>query len=200
MKIIAQGAEARIYKDGKNIVKNRFSKSYRVLELDTELRKSRTRREAKVLQKIPVKHPKLININDKDMIIEMEFIDGKKVKDILNAKNCEAMCKHIGSMTAKMHNEGIIHSDLTTSNMIITSDDPKDIHFIDFGLSFFNGKVEDKAVDIHIFKQALESAHHELYEQSMKAFLKGYKKTNNYDAILQRLDEVEARGRYKRKH
>ena len=50
--IISQGAEAVIIKEGNNIIKNRISKSYRLEELDKKLRQFRTRREAKVLEKL----------------------------------------------------------------------------------------------------------------------------------------------------
>ena len=51
----------------------------------------------------------------------------------------------------------------------------KEIKFIDFGLSFFSAKEEDKAVDLHLLRQALESKHHEKWEDCFKAALKGYK-------------------------
>jgi len=44
MKKIAQGAEAVLYVDGDTVIKDRTSKSYRISEIDTKLRKSRTRR------------------------------------------------------------------------------------------------------------------------------------------------------------
>ena len=38
------------------------------------------------------------------------------------------------------------------------------IYFIDFGLSFFSSRIEDRAVDLHLVKEALQSTHHEYYE------------------------------------
>ena len=36
----------------------------------------------------------------------------------------------------------------------------KKIYLIDFGLSLYSNKPEDKAVDLHLLKQALESKHY----------------------------------------
>ncbi|OIO63992.1 Kae1-associated kinase Bud32 [Candidatus Woesearchaeota archaeon CG1_02_33_12] len=199
MKKIGAGAEALIYLDKKEVVKERIKKSYRLKQIDEKLRKFRTRREAKVLEKLhsigfPI--PKLILSDDKKMLIKMEFLKGKKLRDILNKKNCEKLCREIGEEVATLHKKGIIHGDLTTSNMILKDK----IYFIDFGLSFFSDKIEDKAVDIHLLRQALESKHHEIFKKSFKAMLAGYKiKNPDYNTIIKRLEKVETRGRYKGK-
>jgi Kae1-associated kinase Bud32 len=91
---------------------------------------------------------------------------------------------------------GIIHGDLTTSNMILNSE----VFFIDFGLSFFSEKVEDKAVDLHLLRQALESKHYKVWEECFTAVRQGYEGTaNDAELVLKRLEVVESRGRYKRK-
>ena len=73
------------------------------------------------------------------------------------------------------------------------------IYLIDFGLGFHSHKIEDKAVDLHLLRQALESKHYKHYENSYKGVLEGYKICNNYSDIIKRLEAVEKRGRYKRK-
>lgn len=126
----------------------------------------------------------------------MEFLKGKKLRDVLDKKNCIKLCKELGKKIAILHKNNIIHGDLTTSNMILN----KEIYFIDFGLSFFSDKIEDKAVDLHLLRQALESKHNEIFEDSFNAVLLGYKSPNpDYISILKRLEKVEARGRYKGK-
>jgi len=199
MKKIGAGAEALIYLDKKEVVKERIKKSYRLKQIDEKLRKFRTRREAKVLEKLhsigfPI--PKLILSDDKKMLIKMEFLKGKKLRDILNKKNCEKLCREIGEEVATLHKKGIIHGDLTTSNMILKDK----IYFIDFGLSFFSDKIEDKAVDLHLLMQALESKHYKIFENAFKAVLSGYKiKNPDYNIVIKRLEKVESRGRYKGK-
>jgi len=71
------------------------------------------------------------------------------------------------------------------------------ISLIDFGLGYFNGKFEDKAVDIHLLKQALEAKHFQNWKILFEEFLKEYKKFPESKTILERLKAVEKRGRYK---
>ena len=71
------------------------------------------------------------------------------------------------------------------------------IFFIDFGLGFISHKFEDKAVDIHLLKQALEAKHFKHWETLYKEFLKGYKTSKNSEKTLTQLNKVEKRGRYK---
>ena len=49
--IIQRGAEAILIKNGDLVLKQRVKKGYRFSELDEQLRKSRTRSEAKLLEK-----------------------------------------------------------------------------------------------------------------------------------------------------
>lgn len=196
MKLIGKGAEAELYLDKNKVIKKRISKRYRIKELDIPLRKFRTRREAKVIKKLPkeIPAPELLKMDDKNMNIEMSLIKGDKVRDMLDKKL--NICKDIGEKIAIMHNFGIIHGDLTTSNMIFN----KEVYFIDFGLSFFSQKIEDKAVDLHLLRQALESKHYKVFDKAFKLVLKGYKReSENYEDIRHRLEKVEARGRNKGK-
>jgi len=74
----------------------------------------------------------------------------------------------------------------------------KNIYFIDFGLGFFSIKLEDKAVDIHLFRQALESKHYKTAEECFKYIVEGYKKeSKDFNEVMNRLEKVEKRGRYK---
>lgn len=121
--IIAQGAEAIITIDKDKITKNRIKKSYRIPFLDEKLRKSRTRSEAKIISKleniIPV--PKILKTDEKQTI-EMQFINGKKLSDSLESLDYKKISKIIADNISKMHNQGITHGDLTTSNMIYVDD------------------------------------------------------------------------------
>lgn len=202
MEIVAQGAEAVLRKEGNILVKDRISKDYRIKEIDDRIRKLRTRSETRLLDRASkiIKTPKLINSDDKSMKITMEYIDGIKLVnhiDEINEKEREKILNLIGNEVALLHNNNIIHGDLTTSNMILKNDD---IYFIDFGLGFISDKDEDKAVDIRLFKQALDSKHYNHSEKSFEYFLKGYKeKSNRFNEIIKRLEKVESRGRYKQR-
>lgn len=199
-KIIGRGAEALIYLDG-TVKKDRIKKGYRIKEIDERLRKQRTKREAKILErlgKIDFPAPRLIK-TDETSIIDMDYIDGKKLRDVLKKENCKKLMNELGTKIAKLHDNGIIHGDLTTSNFILSTKD-KQLYFIDFGLSFFDDHAEHKAVDLHLLKQALESKHYQIWEECYKEVLNGYKKSKSYKAVIERLEKVEKRGRYKQKH
>jgi len=197
-KKLDSGAEATIFLDGTHIIKDRIKKEYRHPEIDEKLRKFRTRREAKVLDKLKAMDfpaPTLHEMCDKAMQLRMEMIQGNKIRDILY-QNPVALSEEMGRKIGILHKNDIIHGDLTTSNMILE----KEIKFIDFGLSFFSNKVEDKAVDLHLLRQALESKHYEIWEKCFEAALKGYSETNpDSKLVLNRLEKVENRGRNKAK-
>jgi TP53 regulating kinase-like protein len=204
--IIGRGAESTIERHDDYVVKKRISKGYRISQIDLPLRRFRTRREAKVLEKLSkvILVPKLIDVNDNDMAIKMEFIDGEKLVDIFD-DSYKTLCPMIGKIVAKIHSIDVIHGDLTTSNMILKKDytdkDKKtkeDIYFIDFGLSYFSIKPEDKAVDLHLLFQALESKHYRVYDDARKLILFAYEKEYPLGKdVVKRLADVEKRGRNK---
>ena len=205
MKLITKGAEAVIYsdEDKKIVIKQRQPKKYRVKELDDKLRLHRMRREAKVietLQQLGIAVPKLIKADEKTATITLQLIEGEKVRDVLGSSDYRNVCGEIGEAVGIMHRNNIAHGDLTTSNMIQSSSDDK-IYFVDFGLSLFSNKDEDKAVDLHLFRQALNSSHHEIAQGCFAAAIAAYKKANStgWKNVLNRLEKVEERGRYKGK-
>jgi len=197
--LLGMGAEASVWLERPEegapfVLKERLAKTYRHPLLDLDLRKARTRREAGVLQKLPVPGPKLIG-TDRESRIEMEFIDVTPLKRLLDQD--VSWARHVGTALAKLHDEGIIHGDLTTSNMLVREGT---LHLIDFGLSFTSKSVEDKAVDIHLFRQALESKHHTVFDAAYRGFLEGYGDSRNARTVLDRLRVVERRGRNKAKY
>jgi Kae1-associated kinase Bud32 len=201
-KILYTGAEAVLYLEDNKLVKERISKSYRHPFIDNMKRKYPTRKENKLLTKartVGISVPEVYEVDDKEMRVFMEYIKGDVLKNMLDdypKKKREKICLEIGKQTALMHDNNIIHGDLTTSNMILIYDK---VYFIDFGLGFISTKIEDKAVDLHLLKQAFESRHYRHYEELFRFFLKGYKKSKNYKETLERLEKVDKRGRYKRK-
>lgn len=192
------GAEAIITLNSRNnIEKDRIEKPYRTKEIDTQLRIARTRKELKILQtlnRLKLAVPKVIS--NTNTIIEMEYIDGTQIKKLLDKE--PRFAELIGKYLTIMHDNDIIHGDLTTSNMILKKVNGNVLYFIDFGLSFNSKRIEDKAVDIHLFKQALESKHFRVYDEALEYFMKGYNPKDKKD-IMQRLMSVESRGRYKEK-
>ncbi len=199
-KIIQQGAEAILYVEDGKLIKERIKKGYRIKEIDDSLRKLRTRKETKLLEKAKIIDvPEVYDSSDKNMKIVMEYLRGDLIKDILDGIDSgkrKSICKNIGKNISVLHEKDIIHGDLTTSNMILRKNK---VYFIDFGLGFISDKVEDKAVDLHLLKKALMAKHYRISEEVFENVLEGYKENKSFKEVLNRLEKVESRGRYKRK-
>ena len=203
--IIYQGAEAKIcksrYMDFNVVKKRRINKSYRIKEIDNRLIFYRTKEESKLMteaRKHGVSVPIIFDIDTEKGIITMEYLKGKRIKDILNGlteKERARICKKIGESIAKLHNNNIIHGDITTSNMIYQDDR---IHFIDFGLGEKNSEIEAKGVDLHVLMEAIESTHSR-YSNCFDYVLEGYKSKLKDDAnlVIKKIAEIVKRGRYR---
>lgn len=198
-----QGAEAIIYsdiKDGEHVlIKERIKKNYRLNIIDLKLRKNRHRQEIKLIKEARgygIFTPKIISSNENNFKIIFEKINGEIIKDFLNNnKNYEKICQKIGKEIGKLHLVGIIHGDLTTSNLIIRK---SDIVFIDFGLGKFSNKVEDVATDLIVLLNSINATHNKISKKCWSNIIKGYKKTNpKYETIFQQMQKIENRFRYK---
>jgi len=205
--LLKKGAEASLYLEEwhgrKVIMKKRLPKAYRLPSLDETIRSQRTIHEPQIIHKakeagVPTPTIYLVDIANSNII--MEFIEGKQVKQILNnftqAKRVQ-LCRHIGKLIGRLHNHGIIHGDLTTSNMILTSQGK--VFFIDFGLSEWSTELEARGVDLHLMKRALQSTHYRYAEECFKAVMDGYSEIVGKDTaenVLAKIREIERRGRY----
>lgn len=202
-KLIAIGAEARIYEQGGRIIKDRVRKGYRIKEIDERLRKSRNKIEAKILRALlanKINVPRVLKEERFELIIEK--INGEKLRDYFSKKlasnEISSLSFEFGEMVGQMHNLDIFHGDLTTSNVIREKRSGK-LFLIDFGLSGFSRGVEERAVDLHLFRECLTSRHIDIKDLVWEKFLDGYKKNcRELELILKRFSEVELRGRYKR--
>ena len=192
---ISQGAEAVIIRDDDRIIKKRVKKSYRIQQIDEKLRLSRTRKESRLLReaiRVGVPVPHVIETKKYDII--MDFIDGVKLRDII--ENNHGLAGELGKLIAVLHERNIIHGDITTSNALFS--DGK-LYLIDFGLGSFSFKTEDKAVDLWLLKEVLESSHSEP-NLLWKTFLKGYEKHyKDSKKVIRRLEEIQKRGRYRKR-
>ncbi|MHA1719798.1 MAG: bifunctional N(6)-L-threonylcarbamoyladenine synthase/serine/threonine protein kinase [Promethearchaeota archaeon] len=205
-KIIRRGAEAILIRskwfDRDVLIKYRLPKKYRIKEIDKKIRFSRTIKEARTLIElfksgIPV--PSVFEINPSSGVIIMQYIQGKRLKEIiseLEKEELEETFRKIGFWLAKMHTLKRMHGDLTTSNIIYT--ESHELFFIDFGLTESDIGVEEKAMDLHLFKRVLSSTHGDYYPFLFKQFLQGYSAENisDLDEIISRINNIELRGRY----
>jgi TP53 regulating kinase-like protein len=200
-RIIATGAEAVLYLDGpgKVLVKERVRKGYRLPQLDEKIRQHRTRREARMLSKAAgsgISVPGVLDTGKSE--IRMDFIGGRTVKECLNGlpgKKRGLVCRRIGEAVAALHRSGMVHGDLTTSNMILKDGE---VYIVDFGLGKFSQKTEDQAVDMFLLYEALKAAHYKYLNDAWQNILKIYR--HNYTGaagVLKRFDKISVRRRYK---
>lgn len=181
------------------IVKSRVPKTYRHEELDRSLRSSRTKNEARLIQEARnhgVPTPIIYDVDLDEAEIVMEEIRGERVKDVLgrtDPASVEKICDEIGRLTAVLHSNGIVHGDLTTSNMILRDGR---IWLIDFSLGGRKATIEEMGVDLHLVKQAFLSAHSEIFD-SFQIVLDSYKRNfEGAEDVIDRVREIEGRGRY----
>lgn len=193
--ILAQGAEAVLIRKGNKVIKKRIEKKYRHPLLDEKLRTQRTRHETRILEKAYFLIPtaKVLESSESKKEIVLQYIQGKKLAEALNLKNAQIAGKQVGKHIATLHQHSIIHGDLTTSNMILQG---KEVYIIDFGLGFHSNQAEDKAVDLHVLKEALEAKHPLEASKFWKGIISGYKSKES-QRVLTQLEKVEKRGRYK---
>ena len=205
--LVKRGAEANLYLEDwhnrKVIMKRRLPKKYRVPELDKEIRFKRTLHEPYVIHKAKkagVPTPTIFMVDLTEANIIMEFVDGKQVKQVLNGLPSEErlrLARHIGGLIGRLHKHGIIHGDLTTSNMILTPYGK--VVFVDFGLSERSTELEAKGVDLHLMKRAFQSTHYKYARESFEAVMEGYAEVVGEDwarRVLEKILEIERRGRY----
>ena len=202
MKILKKGAEADVYISSwngkKSVLKIRKEKKYRNSSLDTRIRKQRTIREAQIISYVKsfgISTPLIYFVNYKNFSIYMQYVKGKLIRD-MDEKSIPKTCLQIGMIAGTLHQNGIMHGDLTTSNFILTS---KHLFVIDFGLANRTEKPDDHAVDLRLFKEILNSAHTSVMKKSWKNFITGYEKSvgkKHCKKILELVSVIESRGRY----
>jgi TP53 regulating kinase and related kinases len=200
-RLLKRGAESELYLIDwygyEAVSKIRLPKKYRHYAIDSALRKQRTLHEANIMSSVKmfdVETPFIYFLNSDNFEIIMEYIVGSVLKDVFSSD----LCYEVGKIVATLHFNNIIHGDITTSNFILTPQ--KHLIIFDFGLSFFSERLEDKAADIRLFKEILNSVHVEYFEQSFENFFLGYGNIYGKKSlkIFNTVKEIEQRGRYSR--
>lgn len=203
--VIAKGAEADLvlmdWNGLQTVHKIRKPKKHRHPTLDSQLRRQRTRFEADILHRAKdagVATPLVYQVDQKNAVIVMEYIDGVKVRDLVDDITAEErvdLFNRIGWYSGRLHGADIIHGDLTTSNII---KQVERVVFIDFGLSEISAEVEKRGVDLNLMNRMLTSTHYNYRDQLLEAFKEGYRESlgEEADEALERMEEVALRGRY----
>ncbi len=201
--LIKRGAEAELrrteFLGRAAVAKNRLPKAYRLPSMDEELRRSRIRTEARLMaeaRRAGVAVPILYDIDLVEGTIVMEFIEGPTVKEVFEEGGKTAMgtARELGRIVGRLHRAGIVHGDLTPSNMIVRDGR---IVMIDFSLGGKDSGSEARGVDLHLLREALVSAHAQAAAY-YREILRGYRETMGKDAdrAVATVKEIESRGRY----
>ncbi|CAG2161208.1 unnamed protein product, partial [Oppiella nova] len=167
-----RGAECRLWLGSYNglsvVKKERFVKNYRITELNTKITKERIRAEVRAIAKIKDKSPELGPLLPSILFVDQNNIIMTRIEDSVNVcqylsdgqtdETIDELLVALGQTIARIHNCGVIHGDLTTSNFMINS--KKNLLIpIDFGLSSFSTSAEDRAVDLYVLEKVIISSH-----------------------------------------
>ncbi|KAL4611811.1 hypothetical protein ACB092_08G152600 [Castanea dentata] len=208
--LLKQGAEARGFESNfvgrRSVIKERFSKKYRHPTLDSKITLKRLNAvRSQVLTKarrLGVSTPVLYSVDPVLHTLTFEYVEGPSVQDILLEfgshgiieERLDDIALQIGDAVGKLHDGGLIHGDLTTSNMLLKSG-TNQLVLIDFGLSFTSTLPEDKAVDLYVLERALLSMHCSC-GNVMDRILAAYRKSSKqWSSTLNKLAQVRQRGR-----
>lgn len=195
MELIYRGAEAELYRTEfmgiPVVIKRRISKGYRARELDRIIRLSRTRKEARLMRRarlggVPV--PAVIDVWEDSIM--MEYVPGMRMVDSIDSSTMLAF----GIASCRLHSSNIAHNDLTPYNALVTGSGS--VCLLDFGLAEYTHDVESYAVDLYVLKRSLKSITED-WEPLWRSFLEGYSTCGIAERAVGRLEQVEARGRYK---
>ncbi|KAG6038704.1 serine/threonine-protein kinase bud32 [Claviceps citrina] len=226
--LIAQGAEGRLYKTTyltphvPCALKYRPPKPWRHPVLDQRLTKHRILSEARILAKCQrdgLRVPAVYAVDECAGWLMLEWIRGTPVRVNINnwlGSRTEAsieadarlrdLMRRIGVAIGNMHRIGIVHGDLTTSNMMLSpaatteNRDQADelsgeIVLIDLGLASGAVHEEERAVDLYVLERAFGSTHPRaecLFGELLDAYKGCFKQA---PAVLKKLEDVRMRGR-----
>lgn len=213
-------------------LKHRPPKPYRHPLLDAKLTRHRILSEARVLAKLRregIAVPALYAFDWEQGWMLMEWIDGRSVRacldselgawlrDVAEGRDEEAVrgsslwriMRDTGALVGAMHKVGVVHGDLTTSNLLLRQSSIGDeagaaiaaqneeVVLIDFGLAGTSSDVEDRAVDLYVLERAFGSTHpgtEKLFGEVLRAYGESYKGAKQ---TLKRYEDVRMRGRKK---
>lgn len=227
--LITQGAEALLYQttfltpSTKAALKVRPAKQWRHPTLDKRLTRQRILAESRVLVKCKkegVNVPAVFGLDWEAGWLISEWIEGPTVKAAIRERDqgdeagLKDLMGRIGLVVGRLHQAGVVHGDLTTSNMMLRQNEAESaqrtesgeeaksglhgkIVLIDFGLATQAVQEEDRAVDLYVLERAFGSTHPReegMFEEVLKAYATSYKGAKT---TLKRLEDVRMRGRKK---
>ncbi|KAI0016517.1 Serine/threonine-protein kinase BUD32 [Xylariomycetidae sp. FL0641] len=218
-------------------LKHRPAKPWRHPTLDARLTRHRILSEARVLarcRRLGLGVPAVYALDEAAGWLALEWVPGAPVRRPLNAwlrarrddararggsgeedvtgagagdAELVGLLARIGRAVGALHAVGVVHGDLTTSNMMLRpaghGDEKKlggpldgDIVLIDFGLASQSTAEEDRAVDLYVLERAFASTHpraEALFARTLEDSYRGAFK--GAAGVLRKLEEVRLRGR-----
>src|SRR3989442_3469847 len=165
----------------KVIVKHRVRKEYRNPILDAQIRHDRTISEASLIHEAKTagaRVPSIVGIDIENNTIVMTHLTGTVARECLDdmAKSeAQKLLRSVGEQIGLLHTAGIVHGDLTTSNVIVSPSGPPFI--VDFGMSRRSVEPEDRGVDLHLLQRSIIASHRQNPSSMMNSMIRGYEKT-----------------------
>lgn len=225
--LITQGAEGRLYKttyllpDIPCALKYRPPKPWRHPTLDQRLTKHRILSEARILAKCRrdgVRVPAVYAVDENGGWLMLEWIHGGPVRAKINERlgkrtegieddvELKDLMRRMGTAVGTMHKVGIVHGDLTTSNLMLNPPPPSEeangekllggeVVIIDLGLASGSQSEEDRAVDLYVLERAFGSTHPRaecIFHELLDAYRGTFKQA---PGVLKKLEDVRMRGR-----
>lgn len=143
-------------------------------------------------RKLGIPTPTLYAVDQETSCIYMQKVDGVSLKEVLlrigseeDSTNAKSLVQTLGALIAKLHDGGVVHGDLTTSNALVVEKEQEagaegdaTVILIDFGLSYFSTLAEDRAVDLYVLERAFISAHAVQGEELFQDLLESYQRTS----------------------
>ncbi len=200
--LLKRGAEAELrrteWRGRPAVDKVRLPKAYRHERIDEALSTSRIRTEAHLMSEVRrfrVAVPVLYDVDLRGHRLVMEYVDGPTAKEVLlkGLVDPGLIATAVGRLVGTLHAHGIVHGDLTTSNLIWRDGR---LYAIDFSLGARSASLEAQGVDLRLLKEAWTSVHFDhlgLFEQVLAAYRGSYARA---DGAIAKLAEIEDRGRY----
>jgi serine/threonine protein kinase len=93
-----------------------------------------------------IRHPNIVDVfdygtlGDRRPYLVMELLEGESLDDLVHrgpvpVATALAIARQLASALAAAHDRGIVHADITPSNVLVAGHDPLTVKLVDFGLS-----------------------------------------------------------------
>lgn len=153
--------------------------------------------------------PAVLGMSWEEGWVALEWVQGRTVKAAIREREegseekLKGMMKRVGEAVGKLHAAGVVHGDLTTSNLMLRQEEGEkgmegEIVVIDFGLAMQSLQEEERAVDLYVLERAFGSTHPR-EEELFGVVLEGYVGMAGKwgKGVMRRLEDVRMRGRKK---